>query len=145
MKIKETKELTFPELVVLYNNGELPYGEYVHENSDTKYSVSFDSLSIKVYEKDKVNQYGIKVKPNIPNHIKFNVTTEKEITEDTVLDTVVCLGRYKDVTLTKTRTGVSINDCIDVYLDADNEEILSISIIQDNELVTVWKDGELIK
>lgn len=144
MKIKTTKELTFPELVVLYNNGELPYGEYIHESSDTKYSVSFNSLSIKVYEIDKVNQFGVKVVSTIPNYIKFKVTTEVEITEDTELDTAVCLGRYKDVTLTKTRTGVSINDCIDVYLDADNEDIFSISIIQDNELVTIWKDGELL-
>lgn len=144
MKIKTTKELTFPELVVLYSNGELPYGEYIHENSDNKYSVSFDGLSIKVYEVTKGVDHNIKLYPTIPNNIKFKVTTEKEITEDTVLDTVVCLGRYKDVTLTKTRTGVSINDCIDVYLDADNEDILSISIVQDNELVTIWKDGEML-
>lgn len=144
MKIKTTKELTFPELVVLYNNGELPYGEYVHENSDTKYSVSFDSLSIKVYEKDKVNQFGVKVKPNIPKHIKFKVTTEVEITEDTVFDEFVCLLQYDDTVFTRTFIGMSINDCINNHEISVITDLLSISIIQDNELITVWKDGEML-
>ena len=146
MKIKTTKELTFPELVVLYNNGELPYGEYIHENSDTKYSVSFDSLSIKVYEKDKVERYGVKVTSTIPNHIKFKVTTEKEITEDMVFDEFVCLVKNKNKDVYTYRISYrTINDCIDIYSRFTYKDLLSISIIQDNEFITVWKDGELIK
>lgn len=146
MKIKTIKELTFPELVVLYNNGELPYGEYVYENNDTKYSVSFNSLGIKVAEVTHGVDDHIKLFPTIPNHIKFKVTTEVEITKDTVLDKVFCLIQGSvSGTHVITQTDKTINDCIDIYLDAYNIELLSISVIQDNKLITIWKDGELIK
>ncbi|WRW34689.1 hypothetical protein CF5_0007 [Staphylococcus phage CF5] len=141
MKIKETKVVSFNELMELHANGDLPYVTYYGEDSIFKYRVDTDMYGTSIYKSYKNNELG-EPRIHIPIFANFEIDNYTEITEDTVLDTVVCLAQYNDTKYTKTLTRVSINDCTDTY--EESISILSISIIQDNELITIWKDGELL-
>ena len=124
MKIKRKVQKTLPQLIEWgFKNG-IVNKEYFC-NEDKEKSVIFN-LSGWAEFSDEFSY--------IPDET-FTVTTEEEITEDTVIPKMLLRGRYNGY--------YEIEDC---ELGGFNENLLQAYILNDDLTMTlIWRDGKLVE
>ncbi|MCP5916402.1 hypothetical protein NL317_30740, partial [Klebsiella pneumoniae] len=77
-----------------------------------------------------------------PNDIKFIVGADIDV--NTELFSIVTTFKNGSRVLNSVWYRSSINEVIDYYVEGKSTWLLSVSTVVDNELVTIWKDGNIL-
>ncbi|QQO38043.1 hypothetical protein SPJ221_184 [Staphylococcus phage vB_SauH_SPJ2] len=137
MKIK--REVSFIELMYMYYKGDIDKGHYYSTDSQFIVVITVDDISF-------YNALYNALYPNksitIPNDTKFIV--EAVIDASTELSSIVVTYKQGNSVLNSVWYRSSINEVIDYYVEGKNTWLLSVSTVVDNELVTIWKDGNVL-
>ncbi|UVD42382.1 hypothetical protein [Staphylococcus phage vB_SauM-V1SA19] len=133
MKIK--REVSFIELIYMYYKGDIGEGNYYSTNREVVIRIQTDNIMF--YDILSDNRVCI-----IPNDIKFIV--EADIDVNTELFSIVTTFKNGSRVLNSVWYRSSINEVIDYYVEGKNTWLLSISTVVDDELVTIWKDGNIL-
>ncbi|AFV81000.1 intron-encoded nuclease [Staphylococcus phage vB_SauM_Remus] len=135
MKIK--REVSFIELMYMYYKGDVGKGQYYSTNSQFIVVITVDDISF--YNALYPNK---SITITIPNDTKFIV--EAVIDASTELSSIVVTYKQGNSVLNSVWYRISINEVIDYYVEGKNTWLLSVSTVVDNELVTIWKDGNVL-
>ncbi|UVD42737.1 hypothetical protein [Staphylococcus phage vB_SauM-V1SA22] len=135
MKIK--REVSFIELMYMYYKGDIKKGQ--HYSTDSQFIVVITVDDISFYNALYPNK---SITITIPNDTKFIV--EAVIDASTELSSIVVTYKQGNSVLNSVWYRNSINEVIDYYVEGKNTWLLSVSTVVDNELVTIWKDGNVL-
>lgn len=135
MKIK--REVSFIELMYMYYKGDIKKGR--HYSTDSQFIVVITVDDISFYNALYPNK---SITITIPNDTKFIV--EVVIDASTELSSIVVTYKQGNSVLNSVWYRSSINEVIDYYVEGKNTWLLSVSTVVDNELVTIWKDGNVL-
>ncbi|UGL60808.1 nuclease [Staphylococcus phage vB_SauM-HM01] len=132
MKIK--REVSFIELIYMYYKGDIGEGNYYSTNREVVIRIQTDNIMF--YDILSDNRVGI-----IPNDIKFIV--EADIDVNTELFSIVTTFKNGSRVLNSVWYNINIDEVVSTY-EIKKLELLSISTVVDDELVTIWKDGNVL-
>ncbi|WBF47850.1 hypothetical protein SSP49_25 [Staphylococcus phage SSP49] len=132
MKIK--REVSFIELIYMYYKGDIGEGNYYSTNREVVIRIQTDNIMF--YDILSDNRVGI-----IPNDIKFIV--EADIDVNTELFSIVTTFKNGSRVLNSVWYNINIDEVVSTY-EIKKLELLSISTVVDDELVTIWKDGNIL-
>ncbi|ARQ95759.1 nuclease [Staphylococcus phage qdsa001] len=132
MKIK--REVSFIELIYMYYKGDIGEGNYYSTNREVVIRIQTDNIMF--YDILSDNRVGI-----IPNDIKFIV--EADIDVNTELFSIVTTFKNGSRELNSVWYNINIDEVVSTY-EIKKLELLSISTVVDDELVTIWKDGNIL-
>lgn len=131
MKIKTKKTMNLPQLIEWgFNNPELAKSKLYLTKEHDEYSP---------YVQFSVDGYGVRTSQSINNEDTFTVEVEEEITENTVLPTLIerrdfgnesAYSRYEYVRI----KDIKDRSSTDFYIEND-----------DYTMTLIWLDGKLIK
>ncbi|UXE02872.1 hypothetical protein Koombakaat1_00082 [Staphylococcus phage Koomba-kaat_1] len=133
MKIK--REVSFIELMYMYYKGDIDKGHYYSNNSHFIIGITDDDISF-------YNVFYTSRTIAIPNDTKFIV--EAVIDVSTELSSIVVTYKQGNNVLNSVWYRSSINEVIDYYVEGKNTWLLSVSTVVNDELVTIWKDGNVL-
>lgn len=135
MKIK--REVSFIELMHMYYNGDVDKGNYYSTNSQFIVSIADDDVSF--YNALYPNK---SITITIPNDTRF--IAEAVVGTTTELFSLVTTFKKGSNVLNSVWYRVSIDELYNHY-KSKNKELLSVSTVVDDELVTIWKDGKMVR
>ncbi|QXV86213.1 nuclease [Staphylococcus phage SAPYZU_15] len=132
MKIK--REVSFIELIYMYYKGDIGEGNYYSTDSQFIVVITVDDISF-------YNVFYTSRTIAIPNDTKFIV--EAVIDASTELFSIVTTFKNGSRVLNSVWYNINIDEVVSTY-EIKKLELLSISTVVDNELVTIWKDGNIL-
>lgn len=132
--IKIKTEVSFIELMNMYYKGDVDKGQYHSTNSQFIVSIADD---VSFYNALYPNK---SITITIPNDTRFIV--EAVVDTTTELFSLVTTFKQGSDVLNSVWDRVSIDELYNHY-KSKNKELLSVSTVVDDELVTIWKDGKI--